>query len=217
MPLDMAQIYVSCGVDILEVGFPDLNPVLDGSLVRNSMKRSLGNGMTASRWRTQLSRIRDQFPDTYVVAMGYVDLSPLFVSDTGELLADAVLQVGNAPPAKSQLVQKVAFVSTRLEEREVLAAHSATAYVMVQANEGKTGLRKSLSTESRIRIERLRNEGIGVPLLLGIGISSAAQAAKALTFGADGVVVGSACIHAALKGRHALSRFVRDVRSVLDA
>ncbi|MEX2126000.1 MAG: tryptophan synthase subunit alpha [Woeseia sp.] len=217
MPSDMADIYVACGVDILEVGFPDGNPVLDGSLVRNSMKRSLASGMTASQWRAQLSEVRHKLPYTYMVAMGYVDLSPLVASGDGELLADAVLQVGHASQPTSDTLQQVAFVSTRFEEQEILAARSATAYVMVQANEGRTGLRRSLPDENRVRIARLRKERVEVPILLGIGISTAAQTAKALGFGADGVIVGSACINAAIKGRYALSKFVRSVRDVLDA
>lgn len=213
---DMAEVYVSCGADVLEIGFPAADPVLDGRWVRDSMARSLSDGMTPACWKVRLSAIRRRFPETYIVGMGYTDLSLHVVADDGEPLADAVLELARALPETAGKQGRVAFVSTQLREAEVSAARATTAYVMLQANDGKTGLRRSLPAENRARIDNLRQAGVTAPILLGIGISTPAQAADAVAFGADGVVVGSACIDAAMRGRDALAGFVRELRAAVD-
>lgn len=214
---DMADVYAACGVDILEVGFPASNPAFDGELVRSSMTRSLENGTSVAVWRTGLAEIRARLPHAYVVAMGYRDLVPLVACRRGRWLADAVLKVGGAPPATGANLHRVAFVSTALEAGEVSTAREAgTAYVMLQANDGMTGLRRQLPPVNEARIAHLKEAGVSAPILLGIGISTPGHASEAVAYGADGVVVGSACIDAALKGRRALRSFLQSVRSALD-
>ncbi len=66
------------------------------------------------------------------------------------------------------------------------------------------------------RIEALRVEGVGAPVVLGFGISNGEQARAAVGLGADGVVVGSAALRAALKGRAELSALLGDLRNGLD-
>lgn len=218
MPPDIVDVYISCGVDVLEVGLPASDPVLDGEVVRDSMERALKNGTSVGVWQRRLVELREKLPDAYLVAMGYRDMTALVTPGGGRPLADAVLQVGCAAPAAATRPQRVAFVSSQLEPAEVLAAKSEdTAYVMLQANAGRTGLRQCLPRENRTRIARLKEAGVGVPILLGIGISNAHQVSEALTYGADGVVIGSACIDAALKGRSVLTRFLTDLRAALDA
>lgn len=213
---DMADVYVSCGADVLEIGFPAADPVFDGRWVRDSMARSLSDGMTPARWKARLSAIRRRFPETCIVGMGYTDLSPHVVADDGEPLVDAVLELPRAYPEAAGKPARVTFVSTQLREDEVSAARATTAYVMLQANDGKTGLRHNLPARNRARIESLRQGGVTAPILLGIGISTPAQAADAVAFGADGVIVGSACIDAAMRGRDELAGFVRELRAAVD-
>ena len=216
MVTDMADVYVACGVDALEIGFPVFDPQLDGRWVRESMARSLKNGLSAADWTRMLSGVRSRFPHMYIVGMGYTDLSGHVIGDDGKPLVDALLELERGHAGTHENVKRVAFVSTRLGQDEVAAARSATAYVMLQANDGKTGLRPELPEANRARIDSLRRAGVGTPILLGFGISTPAQAAEAIAFGADGVIVGSACIDAAMQGRDALASLVRGLRAAVD-
>ncbi len=63
---------------------------------------------------------------------------------------------------------------------------------------------------------RIRAEGIGAPIVLGFGVSSGDQARVAVGIGADGVVVGSAVLRAALNGRNELAALLRDLREGLN-
>jgi tryptophan synthase alpha chain len=67
-----------------------------------------------------------------------------------------------------------------------------------------------------MRIAELRAEGVGAPIVLGFGISNGEQARAAVGLGADGVVVGSAALRAALKGRAELFALLNDLRNGLN-
>jgi len=214
---DQAEIYISCGVDILEVGLPHSDPFMDGAVVKNSMARALSDGVDHEVWRQRLKALRHRFPSNYIVAMGYVDLLPIVANGSGGFLVDGVLHIGLAPPNQGAAVDSIGFVSTELDSEELEVARQATGYIMLQANAGKTGLRNSLSLENSKRVARLRTAGVQAPILLGFGISTPGHAAKAVSMGADGVVIGTACLRAAEGGAASLGKFLTEVREALDA
>jgi tryptophan synthase alpha chain len=87
---------------------------------------------------------------------------------------------------------------------------------MLQAAPGVTGPRPSVETDNGQRVADLRARGVTAPIVLGFGISTGDQARTAVTLGADGVVVGSAVLRAALEGPIALRRLLEDLREGLD-
>jgi tryptophan synthase alpha chain len=101
--------------------------------------------------------------------------------------------------------------------REVaLAAASSRGYVMLQATPGVTGTRSDELPESASVIEALRRLGLRTPVALGVGVSTPAQARAAVEMGAQGVVVGSATVEAALRDDAALRTFLCSLREALD-
>lgn len=216
LPASLADVYVECGVDIVEVGLPHPDPILDGPLIRDSMARSLESGVTPQVWQRLVSELRLRYPDTYLVAMGYVNVVPYVASASCGYLADAVLHVGHSIPVEVGALEMVVFVSTDLLPAELEMARQASGYVMLQANEGKTGLRQTLPPESKPRIVRLREAGVAAPILLGIGVSTPEQCREAVELGADGVVMGSACVHAATQGEDRVWNLLTEVRRAID-
>ncbi|MEA2558153.1 MAG: tryptophan synthase alpha chain, partial [Actinomycetota bacterium] len=75
-------------------------------------------------------------------------------------------------------------------ERLRLIAQAARGFVYCVATYGVTGARSELGNPAREVVAGLRPM-TGLPLLVGVGISTPEQAAEASTF-ADGVVVGTA-------------------------
>lgn len=213
-----AEIYLECGVDVIEVGIPFADPFMDGKLVAESMARALAAGVSNDSARTALANLRNKVPEAPLLAMGYEDLTPIVRDAEGRALADGILHVGRRPadlnPGKD--IVCIGFVSNRVSADELLNVAPARGYIMLQANEGKTGLRDSLSDDNRQKIQRVRSADTRIPILLGIGVSSAEQAAKAIALGADGVIIGSACLQAAQAGEPALRKFLRGVRSALN-
>jgi len=62
----------------------------------------------------------------------------------------------------------------------------------------------------------LRAAGVTAPIVLGFGVSSGEHARAAVAHGADGIVVGSAALRAALEGAHELAALLKDLRRGLD-
>ena len=194
---NQAEMYVDCGVDILELGVPHANPFMDGPIVAHSMKRAVQAGVTPAVANQLLQRLRQQFVQIPIVVMGYGNLGPVVQARDGRALADAVLSIGDGLDHVAKDIARIAFVSSRVEGHEIEAARDSRSYVMLQANRGKTGLRDSLPKINAAKIRRVRRAGIRAPVLLGFGVSTPEQAALAVKFGADGVVIGSACLQAA--------------------
>jgi tryptophan synthase alpha chain len=214
---DQAGIYLESGVDVLEVGVPHANPYMDGPVVAQSMTRAVRSGVTHDVARRLLASLRRRFQRPPIVLMGYTDLTGLVRDRRGRPLADAVLQIGASPAAAApEDIARIGFISNRASPAEIEGARHSSGYVMLQANEGKSGMRDSLPADNRQKIERIRGSGIRAPVLLGIGLSTPQHVARAVRLGADGVVIGSACLQAAHAGEATLRDFLRQVRTALD-
>ena len=108
------------------------------------------------------------------------------------------------------------FVPAALHPDDGAAAGRADGYVMLQAAPGLTGPRASLDPANAGASPVCAPAGVAAPILLGFGVSNGAQARGAVSLGADGVVVGSAALRAALAGRAELAALLKDLRTGLD-
>lgn len=225
VPAELLSIYADAGVDVVEIGLPSADPYLDGADVAQSMARA-----RAGDWRRGLDAVRDQLarrgPGPLGLVMTYADLAPALLADPstwagiGALLvvappADPARRAIEADARRSDVLIS-AFVPLPLDDADLAAARSADGYVMLQSTPGVTGPRAALDAESRGRLAALRAHGIDAPLLLGFGIAGGAQAGEARALGADGVVVGSLCLRAALAGPEKLAATLADLRRGLD-
>jgi tryptophan synthase alpha chain len=82
---------------------------------------------------------------------------------------------------------------------------------------GVTGERATLS-EAALTVARRCKQETDTPVLVGVGISNAAQAREVVAV-ADGVVVGSAVVHRLLEGGgcEAAAAFVAELRAAIDS
>jgi tryptophan synthase alpha chain len=224
-PTDILDVYAEEGVDIVELGWPSPSPYHDGMDVRASMARAAsGDPLAALVAARQRLATHSKPPKTLVATYsdpGHPALSePAFFDGV-----DALLVV--APPrdewreaietrARSFGVAVSTFLPLPVTSADIVAARLADGYVMLQATPGLTGPRASLDPANARRIAELRAEGVRAPIVLGFGISNGEQARAAVGLGANGVVVGSAALRAALKGRAELSALLSDLRNGLD-
>ena len=226
IPLEVTEIYIQCGVDILELGMPSPDPYLDGEDVSASMARAMaaGDAIGALPGFTALAKAADDGPAC--ISMCYADF------DTDAALAasvydgiDGLLMLGldDRPDRavieatmRAREIHLIRLVSANLDPAELIAARQGDGYLMLQAAGGVTGPRETLDPENRSKVERVRASGLTQPILLGFGISTAEQSAEAIAMGADGVVIGSMCVRKALEGADALRAFLTSVRKRLD-
>lgn len=221
------DILVENGADIIEIGLPNSNPYMDGETISNSMARFRDAGVTTSDIVQHTKEIRKKYPELATVWMCYEDAKlGNFEKIAKDASVDGFIMVGfDKRDDQKQLssamdkanVSHIGFVSTSPSEEEVMAAKQASGYIFLQAVNGKTGKRRGpLAAHCRRNIELLRDAGVKTPIVLGFGISTPAQVRQAMEYGADGVVVGSASVAAALKGREHHAAYIRALREALN-
>ena len=217
------EVYADCGVDVIELGLPAETPYADGPTTANSMKRAFKNNKDLVGLKEQVQLIRDNCPRTGTVVMGYeesMDISHILMESGPNI--DGILCLSREVNLQKiswsydgYPIYRILFLSHDLTDDELEVAINSQGYIMLAATSGKTGVRSTISDNSR-QIAKIKAAGIETPVLLGIGISNPDHAAQAIAMGADGVIIGSACVEHALEGKAALTSFLTSIRRALN-
>lgn len=219
----------AAGADVLELGIPFSDPLADGPTIQRASQQALRGGMDVEGVLDALAAYaRDGACP--VVLFSY--LNPVLgyglerfveravaAGAAGVLLTD--LPLGADPPIEAlleesalDLVRLVAPTTTPARAAAIAAAAQGFLYFLSRT--GVTGARSELPPELAAGVARLRAIA-GVPVAVGFGISTPAQAAAVARI-ADGVVVGSALIdRIESAGPEAAARLAADLRAALDA
>ncbi|MCU0635890.1 MAG: tryptophan synthase subunit alpha [Gemmatimonadaceae bacterium] len=213
------------GADVIELGVPFSDPLADGPVIQASSQRALEQGMRLDGALALVARARPSAP---VVLFSY--LNPLLAAGpdvlargraaglSGILVTD--LPVGSDPEREAWLgSEDLAFVrlvapTTPIERMRDIARHGR-GFVYLISRLGVTGEQDRLAADLPDTVARLR-AATSLPIAVGFGISTPAQAAAAAAL-ADGVVVGSALVRAASESVDAGLALVRAMRTALDA
>ena len=201
---------VNSGADIVEVGLPHSDPLLDGPAIQSADDIALRGGVRIS---DVIRTVREAHGTTGKPVMVMSYWNPIFRYGV-ERFASELAEAGGAGCVLSDLpVQEsapwrrlaaglglstvfvVAPSSTDERLREITAA--GTGYIYASALMGVTGTRGSVSEAASPLVRRVRTT-TGLPVCVGIGISNGTQAAQVAGF-ADGVIVGSAFVEAILE------------------
>jgi len=209
--IDAAVALVENGVDVLELGLPYSDPVMDGPVIQAATVTALANGTRLRDAFTAVERIRarvdapvlmmtywnpvlqygvDRFADDLVSAGGAGLITPDLTVDSG---ADWL-----AASDRTGLDRVFLAAPTSTDERLRMAVENSRGFVYTVSTMGITGARGDLDAAARTLAGRLRAQG-AESLAVGIGVSTAAQIAEILSY-ADGAIVGSALVKALSDG-----------------
>ncbi|GEP25536.1 MULTISPECIES: tryptophan synthase subunit alpha [Cryobacterium] len=209
--IDAAVALVANGVDIIELGLPYSDPVMDGPVIQAATQQALANGFKLRHGFEAVKAITAQV-DAPILVMTY--WNPV-VQYGVERFADDLRAAGGAGLITPDLIPDeaadwmTASVRTGLD-RVFLAAPSSSDARLVQAIEasrgfvytvstmGTTGARAGVDSAARILVERLRSVGC-TSACVGLGISTPEQVREILGY-ADGAIVGSALVKALTEG-----------------
>lgn len=203
------------GADLLEVGFPYSDPLMDGPVIQAACYSALERGYTPAddlRMCAELTGATDvpALVMTYynlVWHYGGTERLDAFAADAaaaglvGAILPDLPADEGGpwtVAAAAHGLATVFLAAPTSSAERLRAVADASTGFVYATSTLGVTGERTSLSGMAAPLVERLR-ACTDRPVCVGIGVSSAEHAAEVARF-ADGVIVGSAVVRAAGEG-----------------
>ncbi|GEK86016.1 tryptophan synthase subunit alpha [Microbacterium aerolatum] len=195
------------GVDIIELGPPYSDPVMDGLVIQQATQAALANGFkmrdlfTAAReitaatdvpvvvmtyWNPVMQYGVDRYADDLLAAGGAGLITP---DITPEAAADWI-----AASERTGLDRIFLAAPSSTDERLELVAKSSTGFVYTVSTMGITGERASLDQAARTLVARLREHGVQ-NACVGIGISTADQIAGVIDY-ADGAIVGTALVRA---------------------
>jgi len=195
--------------DLLELGIPFSDPVMDGPIIQASSQAALRSGTRVEGVLDMVAELR-RGTDKPLLIMSYYNpvlrfgLSA-FAERAAEAGADGVLlpdlpleEMGEWKEAAGENgLCTVLFASmTTPPERLRLLGEATEGFLYCLAVKGTTGLRDSLASGLSPFVSRVR-EHCSLPLALGLGISNPEQCREAGEL-ADGVVVGSALVKAAM-------------------
>ncbi len=195
----------AAGGDILELGVPFSDPLLDGPVIQESANRALAAGTTPAKVIATVASIRA------TTTAGLVFMVPFnlvwrygpaaFARDAGAAGVDGVL-ITDLPPEEAQGWQRAAdaagvetvylLAPTSSPARIRLAAGLATGFIYLISRRGVTGVQQAVPVELADVIARIRRE-TPLPVAVGFGISTPQHVAEVARL-ADGAVVGSALV-----------------------
>jgi tryptophan synthase alpha chain len=219
---------VDGGCDVIEVGLPYSDPVMDGPTIQAAAHRALENGVRT----TDVLRTVEAIAGTgaKVVVMSYwnpverygvdrfaTDLAAAGGSGliTPDLVPDEAAEWVAAADARD--LDKVFLVApSSSDQRLAMTAASCRGFVYATAVMGVTGAREASSDLAAPLVERTRAV-TDLPVAVGLGVSNGDQAATVAGY-ADGVIVGSAFVRRLLDagtdsqaGLRSLGELTRDL------
>ena len=215
----LAQTAVEAGADIVELGFPFSDPLADGPVVRRAGERALAAGMRTARCLEVLAETRARV-SAPLIPMTYSSILDAYgwerFADDARTAGATSLIVADLPSDVRPSIRRVQLVApTSTDDRLRLAAAATDGWLYLVTVTGTTGARAELSPTLGPLAARARSV-TDVPLYAGFGISTGEHARAAAEF-VDGVVVGSAAVEAAERGRKGLATLVSSLREALDA
>ncbi len=219
----------AAGADLIEIGVPFTDPMADGPIIQAASKRGLAAGATLGLTLEMVARFRDADADTPVVLMGY--LNPIDSYGPGRFCADAAaagvdgLIVVDLPSEEADLLEAHAHAHgldiirlvapTTAGARLKLVLRGSSGFIYYVSITGVTGTRSASDADLAAALPRLRAV-TDLPVAIGFGIRTPAQAASVVRI-ADGAVVASSLIETLARSLDGQGRAGPDtVRLVLD-
>jgi tryptophan synthase alpha chain len=209
--VDAAVALVENGVDILEMGLPYSDPVMDGSVIQAATQSALADGFRLRDGFTAVSAITAQvkapvlimtywnpvvqygverFADELAAAGGAGLITPDLIPDEG---ADWI-----AASERTGLDRVFLAAPTSTPERLRRVVDASRGFVYAVSTMGITGARADVDAAARILVDRLHAAG-STSTCVGVGISTPEQVREVLGY-ADGAIVGSALVKALADG-----------------
>ncbi len=206
--IEALQVMVEAGCDVIEVGHPYTDPVMDGPTIQAAAQRALEGGVrTRDVLRTVEAVAATGTPAvvmTYwnpVERYGVARFAEDLASAGGSGLITPDLTPDSAPEwiaaADSLDLDKIFLVApSSTDQRLAMTTAACRGFVYATAVMGVTGARDTSSDLAGPLVARTRAT-TSLPVAVGLGVSTGAQAAEVASY-AEGVIVGSAFVRTLL-------------------
>lgn len=209
--IDAAVAIVENGVDIIELGIPYSDPVMDGLVIQEATQKALAGGFKLAQAFEAVHAITsrvdapvlvmtyfnpvlqygvDRFADDLLAAGGAGLITPDLVPDEADLWLAASERTG--------LDRVFLAAPSSSDARLALTVEKSRGFVYAVSTMGITGARSDVDKAARGLIARLRDAG-STSTCVGVGISTGDQVREVIEY-ADGAIVGSVLVRALAEG-----------------
>lgn len=209
--IEAAVTLAESGADVIELGPPYSDPVMDGLVIQEATQQALEGGfrlkdifpavaeitsrttvpvLLMTYWNPVFQYGVDRYADDLAAAGGAGLITP---DITPESAADWI-----AASMRTGLDRIFLAAPTSSDERLDLVVQNSTGFVYTVSTMGITGERAQLDAAARTLVGRLRDHG-ATHACVGIGISTPEQVSGVVEY-ADGAIVGTALVRALRDG-----------------
>ena len=210
--VDAMVAMVRGGVDIVEVGLPYSDPLMDGPTIQRAVEAALAQHTTTDDVLTTVRGVAATGAPTLVMSYwnpieryGTHRFAAALTAAGGAGVITPDLTPDEAATAPSDwlgatdatgLGRVFLVAPSSTEERIRWTAEHCRGFVYAASTMGVTGTRTAVSDAASTLVRRVRAV-TDKPVCVGLGVSNGDQAAEVAAF-ADGVIVGSAFVRAVL-------------------
>ncbi|MGO1974430.1 MAG: tryptophan synthase subunit alpha [Propionibacteriaceae bacterium] len=215
VPLSCAAMRAICGtedrpgVDLVEVGLPYSDPMMDGPTVQRAGTSALARGVRTRDALTAVEAVAST--GTPAVVMTYWNLVEQYGVDAfardlaaaggaGVITPDLTPDEGQEwiEASEAHGLERIFLLSpSSTDERIASTAAACRGWVYATAVMGVTGTRAQTSVAAPELVRRIRAIDPDLPIGVGLGVSNGAQARDVVSY-ADAAIVGSALVNTLL-------------------
>ncbi|GHI90217.1 tryptophan synthase subunit alpha [Streptomyces xanthophaeus] len=207
--IEAVKAVIEGGADVVEIGLPHSDPVLDGAIIQTADDIALRGGVKIA---DVLRTVREAHAATGAPVLVMTYWNPIdrygverFAAELAEaggagcILPDLPVQesaLWREHADEHGLATVFVVAPSSKDERLATITEAGSGFVYAASLMGVTGTRESVGNQAQDLVERTRatpGAREGLPVCVGLGVSNAAQAKEVAAF-ADGVIVGSAFV-----------------------
>ena len=194
------------GADIIELGVPYSDPLADGPVIQAAATRALKRGVKLDQ---VLDLLRSTSPDLKTPVVLFTYYNPILNRGIDRFLADIAIAGAKGlvvPDLPLEEVESllIAAEATGIEVTLLVApttpnerirdiAARCQGFVYLVSVIGVTGMRTTIESRVQELLKELKHM-TDKPIGVGFGVSGPSQARQLRSWGADGVIVGSAFV-----------------------
>ena len=210
--VEAAVAMCEAGVDVLEFGVPYSDPVMDGLVIQKATEEALANGFKLRQLFDAVKRVTSRVSKPVLVMTYWNPVLQYgverFARDLVESGAAGLITPDLIPDEAGEWIRisdeldldRVFLVApTSTDSRAAVAAELSRGFVYAVSTMGITGAREDLDTLARGVVAKVRKADSKQNVAVGIGISTAEQAAEVNEY-SDGAIVGSVFVRAYNQG-----------------
>lgn len=221
------------GADVIELGVPYSDPLADGPVIQNAATRALEKHTTLDK---VIDMVRRTAPAMKAPLVMFTYYNPIMrkgldnfcqtVKEAGaagllvpDLPLEETVEVRRACEAAGLELVLLATPTTPQERMRSIAAASQ-GFVYLVSVVGVTGMKEQMSNRVEGLVKELQ-QVTDKPVCVGFGVSRPDQAAQIKSWGAEGVICGSALVKALgessspAEGLQAMEKLARSLREAI--